>query len=130
MATVTMTTKTMINLKPSPPSRFLQNHNPDFNRRTFKSFTRHSLQTESSLARAVSLVHQFDPKIPLEEAVTPPSSWYIDPSFLSLEFDRVFYRGWQAVGSFLLPSIYNYLQACSHLWYIYFLLTILKVGSF
>jgi hypothetical protein len=45
------------------------------------------------------LLHQFDPKIPIEEAVTPPSSWYTDPSFFDLELHRLFYRGWQAVGS-------------------------------
>ena len=27
------------------------------------------------------LVHEFDPKVPVEKAVVPPSSWYIDPSF-------------------------------------------------
>ncbi|KAJ4709206.1 Choline monooxygenase [Melia azedarach] len=50
------------------------------------------------LDSAQRLVHDFDPKIPIEKAVTPPSSWYTDPSFLALELDRVFYRGWQAVG--------------------------------
>ncbi|KAK6942438.1 Rieske [2Fe-2S] iron-sulfur domain [Dillenia turbinata] len=47
---------------------------------------------------SLGLVHQFNPKVPLEEALTPPSSWYTDPSFLSLEFQYVFSRGWQAVG--------------------------------
>lgn len=45
------------------------------------------------------LVASFDPAIPLPEAVTPPAFWYTDPSFLALEFDRVFFRGWQAVGN-------------------------------
>ncbi|CAH8274878.1 unnamed protein product [Arabidopsis lyrata] len=44
------------------------------------------------------LVTEFDPKIPLERASTPPSSWYTDPQFYSFELDRVFYGGWQAVG--------------------------------
>lgn len=44
------------------------------------------------------MVDEFDPKIPIEEALTLPSSWYTDPSFYSLELDRVFYRGWQAIG--------------------------------
>ncbi|CAL9227379.1 unnamed protein product [Arabidopsis halleri] len=44
------------------------------------------------------LVTEFDPKIPLERASTPPSSWYTDPKFYSFELDRVFYGGWQAVG--------------------------------
>lgn len=43
-------------------------------------------------------IDSFDPRIPLDEAHTPPSSWYTDPMFLDVEFDRVFYRGWQAVG--------------------------------
>ncbi|XP_010046909.2 choline monooxygenase, chloroplastic [Eucalyptus grandis] len=47
---------------------------------------------------AESLVDDFDSELPIEEALTPPSSWYTDPSFLDLELDRVFYRGWQAVG--------------------------------
>ncbi|KAI3841331.1 hypothetical protein MKW98_007812 [Papaver atlanticum] len=49
-------------------------------------------------ARTQRLVEEFNPDIPIEKAITPPSSWYTDSSFLSLEFDRVFYRGWQAVG--------------------------------
>ncbi|CAL5040294.1 unnamed protein product [Urochloa decumbens] len=44
------------------------------------------------------LVAEFDPAIPLEAAVTPPSGWYTDPGFLQLELDRVFLHGWQAVG--------------------------------
>ncbi|XP_026404184.1 choline monooxygenase, chloroplastic-like isoform X2 [Papaver somniferum] len=48
--------------------------------------------------RTQKLVKEFNPEIPIEKAITPPSSWYTDSSFLSLEFDRVFHRGWQAVG--------------------------------
>ncbi|KAL8096112.1 choline monooxygenase, chloroplastic-like isoform X1 [Apium graveolens] len=44
------------------------------------------------------LVDEFDPKIPIEKASTPPSSWYTNPSFLSLEFDRIFHRGWLVAG--------------------------------
>ncbi|XP_020192777.1 choline monooxygenase, chloroplastic [Aegilops tauschii subsp. strangulata] len=44
------------------------------------------------------LAVEFDPAIPLASAVTPPSGWYTDPGFLRLELDRVFLRGWQAVG--------------------------------
>ncbi|OEL37452.1 Choline monooxygenase, chloroplastic [Dichanthelium oligosanthes] len=44
------------------------------------------------------LVAEFDPAVPLASAVTPPSGWYTDPDFLRLELDRVFLRGWQAVG--------------------------------
>lgn len=60
-------------------------------------------QSSSSRVSAVSemskLVAEFDPEIPLERASTPPSSWYTDPQFHRLELDRVFYGGWQAVGS-------------------------------
>lgn len=45
------------------------------------------------------LVAEFDPAVPLEAAVTPRSGWYTDAEFLQLEIDRVFLRGWQAVGT-------------------------------
>ncbi|KAK1434804.1 hypothetical protein QVD17_00558 [Tagetes erecta] len=45
-----------------------------------------------------SLVHEFNPNIPIQQALTPPSSWYTSPDFLSLEFHHVFFKGWQAVG--------------------------------
>lgn len=45
-----------------------------------------------------ALVKEFDPTIPLDKAVTPPSSWYTHSAFLHLEMERVFSRGWQAVG--------------------------------
>lgn len=54
------------------------------------------LQTSQDLDR--SLVHEFNPSIPIQEALTPPSSWYTSPSFLSLELNQVFFKGWQAVG--------------------------------
>nr|XP_043619551.1 choline monooxygenase, chloroplastic [Erigeron canadensis] len=57
-----------------------------------------SLQTSQELSSAKSLVHEFNPNIPIQEALTPPSSWYTSPSFLSLEFNQVFFKGWQAVG--------------------------------
>ena len=41
---------------------------------------------------------RFDPKIPIERALTPPASWYVLPEFLAHERDRVFRRTWQAVG--------------------------------
>jgi len=46
----------------------------------------------------LKIVYEFDPQIPVEAAVTPPSSWYTDPSFYFFELDQVFYKGWQAVG--------------------------------
>ncbi|CAI9298094.1 unnamed protein product [Lactuca saligna] len=59
--------------------------------------TNHSL-LEPSQEFARSLIHEFNPHIPIEEALTPPSSWYTSPSFHSLELNQVFFRGWQAVG--------------------------------
>ncbi|KVI11819.1 Aromatic-ring-hydroxylating dioxygenase, alpha subunit [Cynara cardunculus var. scolymus] len=54
------------------------------------------LQMSQDLDR--SLVHEFNPSIPIQEALTPPSSWYTCASFLSLELNQVFFKGWQAVG--------------------------------
>ncbi|CAA2986633.1 choline monooxygenase, chloroplastic isoform X1 [Olea europaea subsp. europaea] len=53
---------------------------------------------EKIYGKARNLVQEFNPKIPVEEAWTPPSSWYTDPDFYSLELDQVFYRGWHPVG--------------------------------
>ncbi|XP_068647576.1 choline monooxygenase, chloroplastic-like [Aristolochia californica] len=44
------------------------------------------------------MVEAFDPRIPVQEAVTPPSCWYTEPSFLDLELERIFYKGWQVIG--------------------------------
>ncbi|XP_057786327.1 choline monooxygenase, chloroplastic [Salvia miltiorrhiza] len=52
----------------------------------------------SSSRKMERLVGEFNPEIPVEEAFTPPSSWYTDPDFYGFELDRVFYTGWQAVG--------------------------------
>ncbi|XP_022987330.1 choline monooxygenase, chloroplastic isoform X2 [Cucurbita maxima] len=75
----------------------------NFQSRSHRSPTRISptlsfRNSDSHFIEALKLVDEFDPEIPLEKAVTPPSSWYTDPSFFALELDRVFHRGWQAVG--------------------------------
>lgn len=44
------------------------------------------------------LVLEFNPKIPIEEAITPPSSWYTDSCFYTHELNQVFFKGWQSVG--------------------------------
>ncbi|KAJ8765492.1 hypothetical protein K2173_014614 [Erythroxylum novogranatense] len=54
--------------------------------------------TQSCQTHSRKLVDEFDPDLPLEKALTPPSSWYTEPSFYDMELNRVFYRGWQAVG--------------------------------
>jgi len=45
-------------------------------------------------------VMAFQSSKPIEEAVTPPSAWYTSCDFAQLEMERVFARGWQAVGHF------------------------------
>uniref|UniRef100_A0A2P2JX03 Choline monooxygenaseic-like n=1 Tax=Rhizophora mucronata TaxID=61149 RepID=A0A2P2JX03_RHIMU len=54
----------------------------------------HSLE-----AYCQKLVDEFDPDIPIEKAVTPPSSWYINSLFFDMEMSHVFHRGWQVVGN-------------------------------
>lgn len=44
------------------------------------------------------IIESYDPNAPLAEALTPPSSWYVDPRILELERKTVFTRSWQAVG--------------------------------
>jgi len=42
---------------------------------------------------------QFDASLPVEEALTPPASWYTLPEFLAWEKQAVFARSFQIVGS-------------------------------
>ncbi|XP_057987727.1 choline monooxygenase, chloroplastic-like [Hevea brasiliensis] len=57
------------------------------------------LHNPSSLhTHCQKLVNEFDPRIPIEKTLTPPRSWYTDPSFYDYELHRIFYGGWQAVG--------------------------------
>ena len=44
------------------------------------------------------VIQSYDPNAPLAEALTPPSSWYVDPRILKLERNTVFASSWQAVG--------------------------------
>uniref|UniRef100_A0A7C9CTR8 Choline monooxygenase, chloroplastic n=1 Tax=Opuntia streptacantha TaxID=393608 RepID=A0A7C9CTR8_OPUST len=64
----------------------------------FSSVPRHQTFCSSVEESTLKIVYEFDPQIPVEAAVTPPSSWYTDPSFYFFELDQVFYKGWQAVG--------------------------------
>lgn len=85
----------LINPYPNSRSHHFRSPNSLLIRKSLE--TNHSsLEPSQDLAR--SLIHEFNPDIPIEEALTPPSSWYTSPSFLSLEFNQVFLRGWQAVG--------------------------------
>ena len=44
------------------------------------------------------IVDSYDPKAPLPEASTPPSSWYTAPQILDLEQRTVFSQSWQMIG--------------------------------
>jgi hypothetical protein len=48
--------------------------------------------------RVEEALREFQRRAPIEEASTPPSAWYTDAAFADFEIDRVFGRGWQAVG--------------------------------
>lgn len=91
---MTMKTTTMIMKNP--------NHDTFRNHQLFNCAKNPSCFSSSchseNLVSAQKLVHEFNPRIPIEKALTPPSSWYTDTSFLALELHRVFYRGWQVVG--------------------------------
>src|SRR6266536_36867 len=44
------------------------------------------------------IIETYNPDARLAEALTPPSSWYVDPRILELERSTVFARSWQTVG--------------------------------
>src|SRR5918996_4886546 len=44
------------------------------------------------------IIANYNPSAPLNEASTPPSSWYSDPRILELEQRTVFANSWQLVG--------------------------------
>lgn len=52
----------------------------------------------TSQEERLSAVLQFNPQIPLAEAETPPSSWYLSEDFFQLEKEAVFMRGWVGIG--------------------------------
>lgn len=84
---------------PFVPSLRLRQGQPRNQNLNFRNKHSSNLYVSQRLA-----VQQFNPNIPVEEAVTPPTSWYTDPTFFHLELVRVFYRGWQAVGQFYSAS--------------------------
>ncbi|KAL7137124.1 hypothetical protein ABFS83_10G072300 [Erythranthe nasuta] len=57
-----------------------------------------STMSENKNGKIRRLIEEFKPEIPIEEAFTPPSSWYTDPDFYSHELDHIFYTGWHPVG--------------------------------
>ena len=44
------------------------------------------------------IIESYNPNLPLAEALTPPSSWYVDLRILELERRTVFARAWHVVG--------------------------------
>ena len=40
-------------------------------------------------------IDRYRPDTPLDEASTPPASWYVDPRILELELDATFAATWQ-----------------------------------
>jgi phenylpropionate dioxygenase-like ring-hydroxylating dioxygenase large terminal subunit len=44
------------------------------------------------------IIETYNPDALIAEALTPPSSWYVDPQILELERRSVFARSWQVVG--------------------------------
>src|SRR5262245_61642123 len=44
------------------------------------------------------IIYTYNPDAPLAEALTPPSSWYVDPRIFEFERNTVFARSWQMVG--------------------------------
>ena len=42
-------------------------------------------------------VRRFDPAVPIEEAWTPPASWYTAPEFYEIEREAIFGKSWQPV---------------------------------
>jgi choline monooxygenase len=43
-------------------------------------------------------IKKWNPNIPINNATTPPSTWYIQPEFLTLESKSVFFQNWIPVG--------------------------------
>jgi choline monooxygenase len=44
------------------------------------------------------IIDAYNPDAPLAEALTAPSSWYVDPRIFELEQSTVFTRSWQVIG--------------------------------
>ena len=60
-----------------------------------------------------ALIDAFDPDVPIEEAWTPPSAWYLDPALYAFEGDAVFARSWQPVARLAqIPNVGDYVSGC------------------
>lgn len=54
-------------------------------------------ETEA-MSRLAKLLAGFDPQQTIAHSWTPPSSWYLDPSFLEAEKQEIFHRHWLYLG--------------------------------
>ena len=65
-------------------------------------------------ARLLAEIRKFDPDLPIEEAWTPPASWYTSAEVYALERAAVFSRTWQPVARVdQLPERGDYLSGCT-----------------
>lgn len=78
-------------------------------RATISTLQEQHLAVEAEIPNLEKKLREFKRSVPIEEASTPPSSWYTDPAFAEFEMDRVFSRGWQAVGKFFLNTFFAFL---------------------
>lgn len=63
-----------------------------FSKNTFKSFSIDYSYVQKEIKK-------FNPNIPIEEAVTPPSSWYTSKGFYNYEVEKVFKNNWIGIQS-------------------------------
>ena len=63
-------------------------------------FIQHTFKSKCS-ASFLSALEGFDPKIPVEEAFTPPNSWYSSQEFYEKEIEKVWKKNWVCVDNFL-----------------------------
>ena len=64
----------------------------------FSSSTKLSLSPQCKMT-TLEEVKRFDIKVPIEEAVTPPSSWYTSREFYLLEMEKIFKKNWISIHS-------------------------------
>ena len=55
----------------------------------------------SKFSSISAYLKEFDPHIPLDEAFTPPNTWYTSPIFYEQEIEHIWKKNWVCVDSFL-----------------------------
>jgi choline monooxygenase len=66
------------------------NHYHSFNSKLNKKYFSVNVRNE---------ILKFNPTTPIEEAITPPSSWYLKPEIYELECEKVFKNNWLGIAS-------------------------------